>query len=62
MAQEPKAAIKFRVVDGDFLGFEVNLLCFYIHCLRMKVKPFCLHRTEGANNHIKQGDAYLLRS
>jgi hypothetical protein len=23
----------------------------------MKVKPFCLHRTEGANNHVKQGDA-----
>ena len=23
----------------------------------MKVKPFCLHTTEGANNNIKQGDA-----
>jgi len=23
----------------------------------MKVKPFCLHKTEGANNNIKQGDA-----
>jgi hypothetical protein len=23
----------------------------------MKVKPFCLHKTEGANNDIKQGDA-----
>jgi hypothetical protein len=23
----------------------------------MKVKPFCLDKTEGANNHIKQGDA-----
>jgi len=23
----------------------------------MKVKPFCLQKTEGANNNIKQGDA-----
>jgi hypothetical protein len=23
----------------------------------MKVKLFCLDKTEGANNHIKQGDA-----
>jgi hypothetical protein len=23
----------------------------------MKVKLSCLHKTEGANNHIKQGDA-----
>jgi hypothetical protein len=23
----------------------------------MKVKLFCLQKTEGANNHIKQGDA-----
>ena len=23
----------------------------------MKVKPFCLHTTEGANNNIKQSDA-----
>ena len=28
-------------------------------CLRMKVKPFRLHKTEGANNHIEQGDAFL---
>jgi hypothetical protein len=25
----------------------------------MKVKPFCLHKTEGANNHIEQGDAFF---
>ena len=25
----------------------------------MKVKPFCLHKTEGANNHVKQGDAFF---
>jgi hypothetical protein len=25
----------------------------------MKVKPFCLHKTEGANNHVKQADAFL---
>jgi hypothetical protein len=30
-----------------------------IDCLRMKVKPFCLHKTEGANNHIEQGDAFF---
>ena len=29
--------------DIDFLGMEP--------------KPFCLHKTEGANNDIKQGDA-----
>jgi hypothetical protein len=25
----------------------------------MEPKPFCLHETEGANNHIKQGDAFF---
>jgi hypothetical protein len=25
----------------------------------MKVKPFCLHKTEGANNHIEQGNALI---
>ena len=30
-----------------------------IDFLRMKLKPFRLHKTEGANNHIKQGDAFL---
>ena len=25
----------------------------------MKVKPFCLHKTEGANNHVKQADAFF---
>jgi hypothetical protein len=30
-----------------------------IDFLRMKVKPFCLHKTEGANNHIEQGDAFF---
>ena len=25
----------------------------------MKVEPFCLHRTEGANNHVKQPDAFF---
>jgi hypothetical protein len=25
----------------------------------MKVKPCCLHKTEGANNHIEQGDALV---
>jgi hypothetical protein len=25
----------------------------------MKVKPFRLHKTEGANNHIKQGDTFF---
>ena len=28
-----------------------------IDFLRMEPKPFCLHKTEGANNDIKQGDA-----
>jgi hypothetical protein len=26
----------------------------------MKVKSLCLHKTAGANNQIKQGDAFLL--
>jgi hypothetical protein len=30
-----------------------------IDFLRMKVKPFCLHKTEGANNHIEQGNALI---
>jgi hypothetical protein len=30
-----------------------------IDFLCMKVKPFCLHKTEGANNHIEQGDALI---
>ena len=30
-----------------------------IDFLRMKVKPFCFHKTEGANNHIKQRDALV---
>jgi hypothetical protein len=25
----------------------------------MEPKPFSLHKTEGANNHIKQGDAFF---
>jgi hypothetical protein len=25
----------------------------------MKVKPFCRHKTEEANNHIEQGDALI---
>jgi hypothetical protein len=25
----------------------------------MKVKPFCLHKTERANNHIKQANAFF---
>jgi hypothetical protein len=25
----------------------------------MKVKPFCLHKTGGANNHVKQADAFF---
>jgi hypothetical protein len=25
----------------------------------MEPKPFCLHKTEGANNHIKQTDALV---
>ena len=25
----------------------------------MKVKPFGLHKTEGANNHVKQADAFF---
>jgi len=25
----------------------------------MKVKPFCLHKTEGANNHVKQADTFF---
>jgi hypothetical protein len=25
----------------------------------MKVEPCCLHRTEGANNHVKQPDAFF---
>ena len=28
-----------------------------IDFLCMKVKPLCLHKAEGANNHIEQGDA-----
>jgi hypothetical protein len=30
-----------------------------VDLLRMEPKPFCLHKTEGANNHIKQGDAFF---
>ena len=30
-----------------------------VDLLRMEPKPFCLHETEGANNHIKQGDAFF---
>jgi hypothetical protein len=29
----------------------------HIDFLRVEPKPFRLHETEGANNHIKQGDA-----
>jgi hypothetical protein len=25
----------------------------------MEPKPFCLHKTEGANNHVKQPDAFF---
>jgi hypothetical protein len=25
----------------------------------MKVKPFCRDKTEGANNHVKQADAFF---
>jgi hypothetical protein len=25
----------------------------------MEPKPLCFHETEGANNHIEQGDAFL---
>jgi hypothetical protein len=25
----------------------------------MKMKPYCLHKTEGANNHIKQANAFF---
>jgi hypothetical protein len=25
----------------------------------MKVKAFCLDKTEGANNHVKQADAFF---
>jgi hypothetical protein len=31
---------------------NINFLC-------MKVKSFCLFKTEGANNHIKQSDAFF---
>ena len=30
-----------------------------IDFLCMKVKSLCLHKTEGANNHIEQGDALI---
>ena len=30
-----------------------------IDFLRMEPKSFCLHKTERANNHIKQGDAFF---
>jgi hypothetical protein len=30
-----------------------------IDFLCMKVKSLCLHKTEGANNHIEQGDAFF---
>jgi hypothetical protein len=30
-----------------------------IDLLGMKVKPFCLHKTERANNHIEQGNALI---
>ena len=30
-----------------------------IDFLRMEPKPFCLHRAEGANNHVKQWDAFV---
>jgi len=25
----------------------------------MEPKPFCLHKTEGANNHIQQSDTFI---
>jgi hypothetical protein len=31
---------------------NINFLC-------MKMKPFCLFKTGGANNHIEQGDALV---
>jgi len=30
-----------------------------IDFLRMEPKPFGFHKTEGANNHIEQGDAFF---
>gem|GEM_PF-7121319 len=33
-----------------------------IDFLRMKMKPFCFHKTEGANNHIEQGNALIFAS
>ena len=28
-----------------------------VDLLRMEPKPLCLHKTERANDHVKQGDA-----
>jgi hypothetical protein len=36
-----------------------RLFASNIDFLCMKVKSFCLHKTEGANNHIEQGDALV---
>jgi hypothetical protein len=30
-----------------------------IDFFRMKVQPFCRHKTERANNHIKQANAFF---
>jgi hypothetical protein len=35
------------------------LFAFKVDFLRMEPKPLCFHKTEGANNHIEQGDAFL---
>jgi hypothetical protein len=36
-----------------------SLFASDIDLLRMEPKPFRLHKTEGANNHVKQADAFI---
>ena len=36
------------------------LLASQMDFLSMEVKPFRFHKTESANNHVKQGDALFL--
>ena len=38
-------------------GSSWKLFACHGHFLSMEPKLFCLHRTKGTNNHIKQGDA-----
>ena len=40
------------VASGRLLASNIDFLC-------MEAKPLRFHKTEGANNHIKQGDTLV---